>query len=165
MSVPYCLYIGFKGPLLSMLFTLLLHNAKATHSSWRFTHPNKKIMCAVHIGTTVSGEGEREGSGAGPTNWEDFKAPDNAQEKPRHVTDLKLVSAERGGSSRKSFCCRGIIIPLCFWLQALTCDTSWKVSSLICLSSRSSQWCSNDGFACYRWTFVSGSHCEDVNVM
>lgn len=43
-----------------MPYTLLLHNARATHVSRRFTHPNEKIMCVVHIGTFISGQGGRK---------------------------------------------------------------------------------------------------------
>lgn len=52
---------------------VLLHNAKATHGSRRFTHPDEKIMCAVQRGTVISGQGRREEGGADPADWQHLK--------------------------------------------------------------------------------------------
>ena len=91
-----------------MPHAVLLHNAKATHGSRRFTHPDEKIMCAVHTGTAISGQKGMEGGGGG-VGWggslkvNGLKAPDRAEEEEEVLqseTEFRPeASAAAGGES------------------------------------------------------------------
>lgn len=110
---------------------VLLHNTKATYGFQRFTRPNETIMCAVHTGTVVSGQGWWGRGRGGSLKLSGLKAPDKAEEVLQDVTEFR-PEAPRAGC--RISCCRIIITPRLWWHRPhLWHQPASKSSNLITL--------------------------------